>query len=92
MQSALTSLICQMKKVKQLVLRPLLVLSKDVLGHGGAKEEEELCLRDDSQSRGPLLPRCRAAFGYSASTSFGLYMLQCDGNVCFIPVSHLPLL
>lgn len=42
MQSALTSLICQMKKAKQLLLRPLLVLFKDALGHGGAKEEEEL--------------------------------------------------
>lgn len=69
MQSALTSLICQMKKAKQLLLRPLLVLFKDALGPGGAKEEEELCLRDDSQSRGPPLPCCMAAFGYTASSS-----------------------
>lgn len=69
MQSALTSLICQMKKAKQLLLRPLLVLFKDALGPGGAKEEEELCLRDDSQSRGPPLPCCVAAFGCTASSS-----------------------
>lgn len=84
MQSALTSLICQMKKAKQLLLRPLLVLFKDVLGHGGAKEEEELCLRDDSQSRGLLLRCCRAAFGYTAN-SFLDYMCSSVMEMCVLP-------